>query len=58
MRSLLWGFQCGIITRKTARSWWLTSVILATQKAEIRRVMVQTHLGQIVREITYTKKKK
>jgi hypothetical protein len=26
--------------------WWLTPIILATQKAEIRRVMVQSQTGQ------------
>jgi hypothetical protein len=31
--------------------WWLTPVILATQKAEIRRVTVQSQLRQIVCEI-------
>jgi hypothetical protein len=33
-----------------ARHQWLTPVILATQKAEIRRIVVQTQLGQTVRE--------
>jgi hypothetical protein len=33
-----------------ARHWWLTPVILATQEAEIRRITVQSHPGQIVRE--------
>jgi hypothetical protein len=26
----------------STRHWWLTPVILATQKAEIRRIMVQS----------------
>jgi hypothetical protein len=30
-----------------AGSWWLTPVILATQKAEIRRIMVPSHPRQI-----------
>jgi hypothetical protein len=41
---------------KIALSWvpvsqWLTFVILATQKAEIRRIVVQGQAGQIVHEI-------
>jgi hypothetical protein len=30
---------------------WLTTIILATQEAEIRMIMVQSQLGQILREI-------
>jgi hypothetical protein len=30
--------------------WWLTPVILATQEAEVRRIMVQSHPRQIVRK--------
>jgi hypothetical protein len=26
----------------SAKSWWLTPVILATQEAEVRRIMVQS----------------
>jgi hypothetical protein len=33
-----------------ARNRWLTPVILATQEAEIRRIMVQSQLEQIVHE--------
>jgi hypothetical protein len=48
-----------------AMSWakhqWLTPVIPATQEAEIRRIVVQSHIGQIVQEIQsqkYPKQKK
>jgi hypothetical protein len=33
---------------KVAGSSWLTPVILATQKAELRRIMVQSQPGHIV----------
>jgi hypothetical protein len=45
-----------------ARHWWLTPVILATQKAEMRRIVVQSQPGQIVhktlrkKKITYKKR--
>jgi hypothetical protein len=34
----------------TVRPWWLMSVILATQEAEIRRIMVRSQPWQIVNE--------
>jgi hypothetical protein len=44
-----------------ARCWWLTSVILATQEAEIRKLVVQGQPRQIVLETlsqkTHHKKK-
>jgi hypothetical protein len=33
-----------------ARCWWLTLVILATQKVEIRRIAVQSQPMQIIHE--------
>jgi hypothetical protein len=36
--------------KKKARSQWLTSVILATQEAEIGRIKVRSQPGQIVHE--------
>jgi hypothetical protein len=35
---------------KVAGHWWLVSVILAIQEAEIRRIVVQSQTRQIVRE--------
>jgi hypothetical protein len=40
------------------RNQWLTSIILATQKSEIRRIVVQSQLGQTVRDPISKKKKK
>jgi hypothetical protein len=39
-----------------ARCWKLTPIILATQEAEIRRIVVQSQPGQVVQE-TLSKKK-
>jgi hypothetical protein len=33
---------------KLSWHWWLIPVILATQEAEIRRILVQSQLRQIV----------
>jgi hypothetical protein len=35
------------IYEKEAGHWWLTPVILASQEAEIRRIMIQSQPGQI-----------
>jgi hypothetical protein len=32
----------------SVRCWWLTPVILATKEAEIRKIVVQSQLRQIV----------
>jgi hypothetical protein len=37
--------------QKTVGHQWFTPVILATQEAEIRKMVVQSHTGQIVHEI-------
>jgi hypothetical protein len=39
-----------IFKAKLARHWWFTPVILLTQEAEIRRIMVQSQPRQIVDE--------
>jgi hypothetical protein len=36
--------------KMSARYWWLTPIILTTQEAEIRRIMVQSQPRQIVYE--------
>jgi hypothetical protein len=36
---------------QNARHWWLMPGILATQKAEVRRITVQSQPRQIVHEI-------
>jgi hypothetical protein len=44
-------------TEETERRW-LTPVILATQEAEIRRIVVQSQTGQIVPKDPISKKEK
>jgi hypothetical protein len=36
---------------KLARCWWFTSVIPATQEAEVRRIKIRSQSGEIVLEI-------
>jgi hypothetical protein len=38
-------------SEKAARHWWLTPVILATQKADIRRIMIRSQLRKKVCKI-------
>jgi hypothetical protein len=41
-----------IIKKKNvARCWWLTLIILVTQEAEIRRIMVQSQPAKIIHKI-------
>jgi hypothetical protein len=42
---------------EAARCWWLMPIVLATQKAEIRRIEVQSQSRQIVWETLSWKKK-
>jgi hypothetical protein len=37
-----------ILKKKNAGCWWLTPAILATQEAEIRRITIQSQLGQTI----------
>jgi hypothetical protein len=39
----------------SARCWWFTPVILATQEAKIRRIVVQSQPRQIVRALSQKK---
>jgi hypothetical protein len=56
MCSLLYVNYAHIKKLKLAKCWWLiTPVILDTQEAEIRRIMVQSQPRQIVRETLYQK---
>jgi hypothetical protein len=44
------GLRPSVWSKETARCWWLTPVILATQEAEIRRIAVWSQPRQIVCE--------
>jgi hypothetical protein len=57
--SLLWliVFQGTLEVNILSQCRWLRPVILATQKAEIRRIMVQSQPRQIVHETLSQKKK-
>jgi hypothetical protein len=39
--------------KKSARRQWLTSIILATQETEIRRIAVQSQPGEIFQETLF-----
>jgi hypothetical protein len=39
-----------------ARCWWLIPIILGTQEAEIKRIMVQSQPGQIIHKALSRKK--
>jgi hypothetical protein len=57
MRQGLWALYLSF-NRKWPLEPGLTPIILATQEAEIRRIAVQSQLGQIVPETPILKKKK
>jgi hypothetical protein len=46
-----WENKASVLKFNTqARNRWLTAVILATQEAEIRRILIQSQPGEIVLE--------
>jgi hypothetical protein len=48
----------GLKTNLWAGHWWLTPIILATQEAEIRKIIVQTQPRQVIFKTLSQKKKK
>jgi hypothetical protein len=42
------GHKIKMINLKLFKKWWLTPVILASQEAKIRRIMIQSQPMQIV----------
>jgi hypothetical protein len=54
--NLTHGKTARVKTHRIAGHQWLTPIILATQEAEIRRITVQNHPGQIVQETLSQKK--
>jgi hypothetical protein len=45
------------IKKLTAECWWLRPVILATQEAEIRRILIQDTVQRLYLKKTHPKKR-